>query len=341
MHLLKVPNITHDLVIKASSNGIVYLKTSKFRNRYTGNKYSTVDINGNLWLKKSDYLKSLPEGDRKRKPANKNKGGGEKISLDDTQISESFSTNTPELSTQKKDLSTKKQYRVNGSQVRQRLLGFINTQNGKKELYFWTVTFPQGITDNAAYKVFNIWLTTLRQYKMLRNYLWVAERQENGTIHYHIAIPHKVSVKRANALMRGTLVNAARKGEVGASVHLLRRYNGVDIAKNRKTKRVTNFAIKKGQKSLANYLTKYVTKNNGTFEHLAWHNSRGYSGIFLGVTMTVSEFLKAGFSYFLDRSGKFDCEHFVFVPWKNDTGPPYKIMDHLYQLNSFIQSQLN
>lgn len=175
---------------------------------------------------------------------------------------------------------------------------------------------------------------------MLKNYLWVAERQQNGTIHFHIAIPHRMPIKKANAMMRGTLINAARKNEIPCNVHALRRYNGVDIAKNRKTKKVTNFALRKGSKSLANYLTKYVTKNDGSFPHLAWHNSRGYSGIFLGVTFTTSEFLKMGFHHFIDRAKQFSQEHFVFVPW-NATGPPKKIIDHLYQLNSWIQSQLN
>lgn len=353
----KVPNITHDLNLKATSNGVVFLKTSKFRSRYTGNKYSVVDINGNLWLKKTDYQKAVGMPVKgKKKPGEKSPGKvltGAPDPINAVQISENLltagseiSTNLPELSTipnnsVRRSKNDVKAYTVNGSQVRQRLLGFINTQAGKKELYFWTVTFPQGLTDEAAYKLYNVWLTALRQYKLLKNYLWVAERQENGTVHFHIAIPHKMPVKKANAMMRGTLINAAKRGEIPFSQYLLRKYNGVDIAKNRKTKRVTNFAIKKGAKSLANYLSKYVTKNNGTFKHLAWHNSRGYSGIFTGITFTVNEFLTNHFHHFLHREKKLITEHFIFVPWKNDTGPPAKIMDHLYQLNSYVQSQLN
>jgi len=343
MQLGKVPNMTHELSIKTTSNGIVYLKTSKFKSRYTGNKYSAVDINGNLWLKRSEYEKSIRGDVPKKKPLLKTTGGKKNscgFHSEQEQSSDILSTDPGNLLTNEIELSTQKEYRVNGSVVRQRILAFLNSQAGKKELYFWTVTFPQGLPDESAYKVYNIWLTTLRQYKMLKNYLWIAERQQNGTIHFHIAIPHRMSVKKANAMMRGTLINAARRKDIDCNVHLLRRYNGVDIAKNRKTKRVTNFALKKGSRSLANYLTKYVTKNNGSFSHLAWHNSRGYSGIFLGVTFTTSEFLRMGYHHHIDREKQFSNEHFVFVPW-NSNGPPRKIMDHLFELNSWVQSQLN
>jgi len=237
----------------------------------------------------------------------------------------------------KKDCS----YHVNKREVRQRLLGYINTEKGKKELYFWTVTFPKQISDDLAYKVFNIWLTSLRQYRMLKEYLWVAERQpQTGTIHFHIAIPHKMHVQRANAMMRGTLKTFIKRGELAYPLAAASRYNGVDIAKNRNTKRVTNFAIKKGSRALSVYLTKYVTKNDAGFTHLAWHNSRGFSAIFTGVTFTVSEFVSLAFDLFLDRTKCIKNDFFTFVPWSRE-GPPDRITRHLFQLNSFIQSQLN
>lgn len=232
-----------------------------------------------------------------------------------------------------------RRYRVKKSLVRQRLLGYINTMKGKKELYFWTVTFPEGVPDDLCYRAFNTWLTSLRQRKMLREYLWIAERQENGTVHFHLGIPHFMNVHKANAMMRGTLKNLIRKGEIKYSIHRIRNYNGVDIAKNRKTKRVVNFALKKGARSLASYLTKYVTKNNTAFTHLAWHNSRGYSSIFTGVTYTIQEFIEEGLNQLLDRTQRLEGDFFIFIPWQH--GPPRVITRHLYDLNSFIQSHIN
>jgi hypothetical protein len=343
--LAPVPNITHDLVIKTTAAGIVLLKENKFRRRYAGNKFSHVDINGRLWVKASDFHKlNKPDPGkirRKKLPGVETPGAKNNYLLDPNTDAkyENLSTEKTEISTENGGLSTKKTYSVNKPLVRQRILGYINTMRGKKELYFWTVSFPINTTDAVAYQIFNIWLTALRQYKMLKEYLWVAERQQNNTIHFHIAIPHKMPVKRANAMMAGTLATFSKRGEIPFTVHQCKRYNGVDIAKNRHTKKVVNFAIKKGARSLATYLSKYATKNNGTFEHLAWHNSRGYSSMFTGVTFTVPEFMSYGFHLLLDRGKRLDAAFFTFLPWAN--GPPPLLTDHLYKLNSYLQTILN
>jgi len=335
--LAPVPNITHDLIIKTSQAGIVLLKENKFKRRYTGNKFSTVDINGKLWVSASEFEKlNKPDTGKKRpkKKAQVETQAGKNIEemillpvIAEQKYSE-LSTEIKELPTENGGLSTEKTYSVNKPLVRQRILGYINTMRGKKELYFWTVSFPEGTSDGIAYQIFNIWLTSLRQRKMLHEYLWVAERQKNGTIHFHIAIPHKMPVKRANAMMAGTLGTFAKRGLIPFTVWQCKRYNGVDIAKNRQTRKVVNFAIKKGTRALATYLTKYATKNNGTFSHLAWHNSRGYSSIFTGVTFTVPEFINYGFHLQIDRTKRFDAAFFTFIPWA--TGPPEIIRDPLY-----------
>ena len=146
-------------------------------------------------------------------------------------------------------------------------------------------------------------------------------------------------VKRANAMMAGTLRTFAKRGLIPFNVYQCKKYNGVDIAKNRNTKRVVNFAIKKGARALATYLSKYATKNNGTFSNLAWHNSRGYSSIFTGVTFTIPEFISYGFNLQIDRVKRLDAAFFTFIPWAN--GPPPIITDHLFKINSYLQAVLN
>src|SRR5207245_2272494 len=118
-----------------------------------------------------------------------------------------------------------KSYSVNKPQVRQRLFGIRNSQKGKKHMYFWTVSFPEGTPDDVCYKAFNTWLTSLRKPQlgkdgksrlppMLKEYLWITERQDGkrapdkqptNTLHFHIAIPHYMDVSKANGMMRGTL----------------------------------------------------------------------------------------------------------------------------------------
>lgn len=326
--LLPVPAFIHSLTIKATHSGIVVLREGRFKKRYTGSKQSSVDINGNLYVRAADMKRVVDAqcSDRAQKK------GLRKISQ--PKPGKAIPQSQGE-STDNKLPTMPRGYRVNKIEVRQRLLTMINTMKGGRELYFWTVTFPLGTSDAVAYKAFNTWLTTLRQKKFLRNYLWVAERQQNGTVHFHIAIPHKMSVVAANRMMRTTLCTFAKKNEIPFNVFQCRRYNGIDISKNRKTGRVTNFAIKKGSRALATYLTKYVTKNDESFSHLAWHNSRGFSALFTGITFTVPEFLAYGFDKMLIRHSVLANEFFMFFPWIKD--PPGAITRHLWDVNSYVQ----
>lgn len=307
--------------------GITVLREGRFKKRYTGSKTAAVDINGRFYLKASELQKinsdcskpgKLPEKKRRSVPV-----------LDPV----------TEQAQQVDQAQRKKEYRINKTEVRNRIFGMLNTGRGKKELYFWTITFPQGTPDDVIYRLFNTWLTTCRQKKWLREYLWICERQQNGTIHFHLAIPHRMSVNLANNAMRTTLKTAAAKKEIPFNVWQCRRYNGIDIAKNRKTKRVTNFAIKKGSRSLSYYMTKYCTKNDGTFKHLAWHNSRGFSSLFTGITFTVPEFLGYGFRQLVKPTAVVKNEYFLFFAWAND--PPVAVVKHLCELNTYIQEQNN
>jgi hypothetical protein len=329
--LYPVPPFHHELTIKATHNGIILLKDGRYKKRYTGSRYSTVDINGNLYEKAADLKKiqaaELEGTVKTKKRVNKshlvNPGPSLRENEDSTNVS---------LYTKEKKIC---EYRVNKMEVRQRILSMINTMKGGKELYFWTVTFPLGMPDDLCYQCFNTWLTALRQKKMLKDYIWIAERQQNNTIHFHIAIPHKMHVVTANRMMRVTLATFAKKKLINYSVFQCKRYNGVDISKNRKTGRVTNFAIKKGARALANYLTKYVTKNDAGFPHLAWHNSRGYSSLFTGITFTIAEFVAAGYKELIYPRSIHNNEFFSFYRWLED--PPEPIVKHLYDVNSHLQ----
>jgi len=404
-----------DLVLKLTPTGVTYLHQRRFKNRYTGSKTCAVDINGALWPKSSDHTKvagrKFSKDDKYRKAVErsiatdqdgnyflngfeepKSKGkkkaampgclnvivtdpvlkGSSAISEQNLTPSNNSANNLQEIA----KTGRKKSYSINKKEVRQRILSYLNTQKGQKELFFWTVTFPAGTPDNVCYQAFNTWLTTLRTRQkdrfgklmpaMLRDYLWVAERQMGErltsdktptyTIHFHIAIPHYMPVTRSNTAMRTILKNLAKKGLMpgavcgknGTRYYLpsIARYNGVHISRDR-SGRVINFAIKKASRSLANYLTKYVTKNDAGvadsegniavpgFSHLAWHNSRGFSCLFTGVTLTVSEFDAHGLRHYLNRVRKFSNEFATFVPWL--FGPPPLLMNHLHQLNSYIQ----
>lgn len=345
-------SIDSDLVIKASYSGIVLLQQRRYKKRYTGSKQCAVDINGKLYLDAKVLERKLKEGkqpDRMR--TKKKQGSPPALSKSCLLETDPFDPESSAISVVNSTLAKKprkKSYAINKKEVRARLLGYINTQRGKKELYFWSISFPANTPDSICYQAFNTWLTSLRQYKMLKDYLWVAERQTGdritdgraptNTIHFHMAVPHFMNVQRANALMRVTLKTFAKNGEIPYHPRnpQIGKYNGVDICKNRNTKRVVNFAVKKGSRALATYLTKYVTKNESEFDHLAWHNSRGFSSLFTAVTFTIGEFKEFQFGPFLNRVRVFEMNFAKFIPWLY--GPPPLLLDHLYQLNSYIQS---
>lgn len=370
-----VGNGDPDLVLKLTPTGVTFLHERRFKERYKGSQTCAVDINGNLWLdaKELQEESKKPDTNKGKKKKVTQPGNLQKLLLLELEpdrylngsgaISENLtdqqnlcpSVENFALNVAKKE--RKKSYRINKGKVRSRIITYINTQKGKKNLFFWTVSFPAHTPDETCYQAFNTWLTALRQRGMLKEYLWIAERQTGerlkedkaptNTIHFHIAIPHYMNVQRANAMMRGTLKNLAKDGLMPGAVcsgkngttyflPCVAKYNGVDICKHRKTKRIINFAVKKGSSALANYLTKYVTKNDSEFPKLAFHNSRGFSCLFTAVTFTLTEFKNLGFGAFLNRVRVFKMNFATFVPWLY--GPPPLLEKHLYELNSLIQT---
>lgn len=243
-----------------------------------------------------------------------------------------------------------KSYKIDKSEITNRIRGYINQMSGEKMLYFWTVTFPPGTTDDICYILFNKWLTRLRQEKMLRDYLWIAERQDGKrittpgqqathTLHFHIAVNKKMCVKKANRFMRASIMHCINNSEILYSRDKAKNYNGVDIAKDRKTRRVINFAKKNKGKSLSNYLTKYVTKNETTFQHLAWHSSRGYSNLITKLRFTSMEISQSNIMSLVDQEKILDSQYFTFYRWK--TEPPKEFLQYLAEINQHIQSLLN
>ncbi len=364
----RVPSIVGgDLTIKATHTGITLLTERKYRKRYVGSKQAAVAINGELFLSAKELDEEIKQS------AERFSKGKKKSRCVPTCLNISNENKTGQISDifeQDAKKERKKSYSINKVEIRQRIMGYLNTQKGKKELYFWTISFPAGTPDAVCYQAFNTWLTSLRKKRqrkdgtfyraMLRDYLWIAERQTGerktsgaptNTLHFHIAIPHWMDVVRANAMMRGTLKNLARAGALPGYTqqsYQIIKYNGVDISKNRYTRRITNFAERKAGRALAGYLSKYVTKNNAGapnengeielpgFEHLAWHNSRGFSCLFTGVTFTIQEFIDLGFAHLLNRVRVFKMNFAKFVPWLY--GPPPLLMNHLFKLNSYIQT---
>jgi hypothetical protein len=242
----------------------------------------------------------------------------------------------------------KKGYTVNKKRVQECIFHGVNAQKGNcrsPKLYFFTISFPPCVGDDLGYKLLTNWLVRLRKEKHGgMSYLWVAERQQNGTIHFHMPVFHYLNVGLANRYMVSVLKTQIKKGNLNMSIYAAKRYNGVDIAKNRNTGKVVNFAEGSKQKSLAIYLSKYVTKNNAHFPHLAWNCSNDISSLKSRIAFTDSEFDFTGWSKNVDWSRKREIGDkingffAVWFPWKE---PPKDLIEHLAYLNYLILEKIN
>lgn len=306
MKIIALPLTTNPMQYGVGLQGVTLLNQSQFKRRYSGLK-DYEEIPGGIIQRKSKQKKKVVSRAVKRYQEFK----------------------------RSKMKSRIKKYVVNKSVIKSRIAAYVNQMSGEKMLYFWTVTFPVKTQDQVALLLLNKWLTRLRQENLLKSYLWVNERQENKTLHYHIAIPKKIDVKKANRYMRAAIMTCINQNLIIWDRTDAAKYNGVHISKDRKTGRVINFAKKKKQKSLQNYLTKYVTKNNEAYNQLAWHNSRDFSNLIIRVNITYGEWIRSRFPQMIDELTALRKEHFTFYRWKGS--PPDELLKHI----KFVQNHID
>lgn len=238
-------------------------------------------------------------------------------------------------------------YSVNKKIVSRKLYSFFHSKLANKRFYFYTISFPLSTPDNLAYALFNAVLTRLRKgydvssiaflllakysesksdkwhfavnkltklskFEQLRHYLWVAERQKNGTIHFHIITSDFVNVLIFNHFVSTYIFNTISKKSTSVNLSHLNSsiYNGVDVSKRRSgLSSVTD---------IRKYLTKYVTKNTTKFLHYAWHCSRSVSALFTTKEFPVSAVNSSDFPIDANYKSEYyyisDYYTFIFYP---------------------------
>ncbi len=314
-NLLSIPFSHQELVVKCTHTGVTVLKEgARFRKRASGSQsHSLVGRLGSdprleSFLVENKLLKQ-PDPEKK-KPVRKIAG------FDSAEV---------------KEPPAPREYRVNKKLIRARVYGFLLGQ-AKPVLHGWVASFPPCVSEHLAHKALNTWLTVCRQSLFLREYLWTKERQPTtGTVHFHALIPQYLDVVKANRAMAVILANMVRSGELKWSISGAARYNGVHIMKHKNTKRVTNFAKGSEQRSLANYITKYVSKNDEEYSHLAWHNSRGFSSVMTGLCLTEAEAKYLGLRQYLNMEKVHAGEYAIWIGWKQ--APPAFFNDALRLMN--------
>lgn len=168
-------------------------------------------------------------------------------------------------------------YRLNKSKVCDKCTAFFELERSRKFCAFYSVSFPKGNTEEQIYKVWNTFLTNLRKTYGLRDYLWVAEYQKNGTLHYHMIVNVFMDIRRVNRAMAIALFHQQMLGTVAID-----KYNGVDV------QRVTGSRDK-----LNSYLTKYVSKSEShNYKRAPWRCSQSVSALFTSVEIDAETSLK-------------------------------------------------
>lgn len=200
--------------------------------------------------------------------------------------------------------SRKKEYKINKSKVRKKITALCRLSSSKKFLAFYSISFPASIKDDEIYIIFNRWLTNCRKRYGLNTYVWVAERQNNKTLHFHLLTNNYMQISDVNRAMSAAIQTSVKNGRAswGASSSTL--YNGVDVDSiqhqkkrqyetremyRKRMKRAFKHSIKERVNWATSYMTKYMTKQDETFTHLASHCSRNISQLFTSIILSDND----------------------------------------------------
>ena len=231
----------------------------------------------------------------------------------------------------------KTEYRLNKKKVREKCSAFFGLRQSRKFLAFYTFSFPQNFPDEFAYQCFNTVLTRLKRECGLKSYLWVAERQKNGTIHFHMLTNTFMYIKKVNYFMARAINTQVRsdknKGKIKVNFDI-RTYNGVDVRR-----------VNGSRKALNCYLTKYVSKNSIVFHRLPYHSSHDISELFTAETFVnenandfkpIKEALKHIKTFVVENEW---CT-IEYLCQKQNNGKWFNPPDEWYWLRDFLNEEI-
>jgi len=168
---------------------------------------------------------------------------------------------------------------MNKKKVRSKIIAYSQLQASKKFLAFYSISFPDGMSDKDIKKIHNTVLTRIRKLRSNFTYIWIAEKQKNGTLHFHMITNSYFNIRIINRYYSRAIDNQINKSYRGLKFDI-DRYNGVDVV------RVRN------HNTIAAYVTKYVTKNDTEIVGLNWNCSKDVSALFTSLLLSHSDFLK-------------------------------------------------
>lgn len=247
----------------------------------------------------------------------------------------------------------RRSYRINGKQIKRRAVALSRLSESKRHLAFFSISFPAGADDAVLYEIWNRWLTTCRRHHGLTTYVWVAERQQNGTLHYHMLTNNWLDISKVNAAMATSINTSVHQGKLtwGQSSHRL--YNGVDVDSIHRPKRRQNesrFAYRERLRRVRRYtkadrvsfaikyLTKYITKQDEIFTRQPWHCSRDISQLFTSELVSNDD-LDHAVRYVSDIPDDYEIysrDHYTIYVFKSRPGE--QLFRNIDELNEQIYS---
>jgi hypothetical protein len=156
-----------------------------------------------------------------------------------------------------------------------------------------TLTMIAPCSDYQAVSCLNKYLTVLRKKEGLFNYVWVAEKQGNGNIHFHMIIDKRFEISYINSLWITQQFNSGIINQE-AKLSLFNDY-GLTFKKAHKLgcvagsywhqviqKYLNPVDVKKVKTidGMSQYLTNYVIKNESKLSCNIWHSNRNVSKLF-------------------------------------------------------------
>ena len=174
----------------------------------------------------------------------------------------------------------------------------------KYNFSFVTLTLVDDCTDTKAVKILNKFLTALRYHAQAFNYIWVAERQNNGRVHFHIIMDKRFEISRINALWAMQQYNAGLHHEnfdlmqknIGKNIRQLYRKGADGWRKIQEYLNPVDVIKCKTIDGVSAYLTNYVIKNETRMQCAVWHCNRAVSRLFTKQIISTHTFSETGYN---------------------------------------------
>lgn len=177
-----------------------------------------------------------------------------------------------------RNVKRERHYRLNKKKVRSKVDSIFRLNAARKFIAFYSISFPSGLSDDSCHQVMNTGLTRIRKICPKFTYLWVTERQQNGTLHFHMLTLNFLNIRVVNHFFAKAIKNVIAKNGESSLNYDWRKYNGCDVRR---------IYRKSGIRS---YISKYVTKNQSHFTRLAWNCSTNVSRLFTERYLSPLEF---------------------------------------------------